>query len=538
MKKIFTKKILSTVTAGVMIMLSGTSIAYAKTHFTQEQLAYMPAVKLIELFKKGETTPSEVLEAQINRVKEYNGEYNVSRRDLVNELDTFNVGKVNAITYDKFDEARKLAKEADARYRNGTARKLEGITVAIKDENEVKGWTVDYATIPMKDNQPCQHDGAMIEKLRDEGAIFVFQTTVPELYISPMTWSRLYGVTRNPWNLHYGVGGSSGGSGAALAAGFCTLATGSDMGGSIRIPASMNGIFGFKPPYGRVATSNNVYETYGPMARTFADMVLMQNVITGPSAKVHSSIRPKLDYPQKYDSLKGQKVAVTYFKNWLKEGLSQESDHSIDVVSAALKKAGAQVVAIELDIDSEHFLPTYFKGLMSTNMYELFKDLNAAQKEDVFCAYTTNLYKKFGTLTPQDQVNADALLVKLHNIIQEEVFGKGCIALVMPTLATPHFPADLESTDDKSKRAELHDGKYAGENLILTPLWNLASRYPVVTVPVELSGKNVPVGVQIVANTYDDLNAFRVAYALSKVIEPLYTDGRFPDFRNSEKGAN
>lgn len=532
MPKFFSRKFLSVFTATALITLfvAGINMVYAKSRYTQVQLAYMPAVQLIELFKKGETTPSEVLEAQIKRVQEYNGAYNVSRRDLVNELDTFNAGKVNAITFDNFAEARIQAKEADERYRKGTARKLEGITVGVKNENEVKGWRVDYATIPQKDKEPCSSDCAMITKLRDEGAIFVFQTTVPELYLSPMTWSRLYGVTRNPWNLYYGVGGSSGGSGAALAAGFCTLATGSDMGGSIRIPSAMNGVYGFKPPFGRVATSNNAYETYGPMARTFADMTLMQNVLSGPSPKVHSSIRPKLEYPQEYAPLQGQKVAVAYFKKWLKGGLSQESDHSIDVVSTALKKAGAQVEIIEFNIESENFLPTYFKGLMSTNMYELFDSLQNAK--DVFSSYVTHLFTKFGTLTPKDQINADALLVKIHNNIQHEVFEKGCIALVMPTLATPHFPADLDATPDKI--APVRGEKFPSEYLMLTPIWNLASRYPVVAMPIELSSKNVPVGVQIVSNTYDDLNAFRVAYALSKIIDPLYMDGRFPDFRNSK----
>lgn len=534
MKKISRRYLLSALTAGVLYVLSSTNVVYAKSNFTQEQLAYMPAVKLIDLFKKGETTPSEVLEAQIKRVKEYNGQYNESRKDLVNELDTFNAGKINAITFDKFDEARKLAKEADKRYKNGTARKLEGITIGVKDENDVTGWSVDCASIPLKDQKPGTTDGVMIEKLRNEGAIFVFQTTVPELYLSSMTWSRLYGVTRNPWNLYYGVGGSSGGSGAALAAGFCTLATGSDMAGSIRIPSAMNGVYGFKPPFGRVATSNNEYESYGPMTRTFDDMVLMQNVIAGPSPEVHSSIRPKLEYPQEYPSIEGQKVAVAYFKDWLKDGLSKESDHAIDTVAAALKKAGAQVEVVELNIESEKFLPTFFKGLMSTNMYEIFGGIEEAKElGDVFSAYVSHLFEKFGgNLSPQDQVNADILLTQLHNNIQSKVFEKGYIALIMPTLATPHFPADLEATPDK--RADIYGGKYQSEYLMLTPIWNLASRYPVVNVPVELSDRNVPVGVQVVGNTFDDLNTFRVVSALSKTLVPLYTEGRLPDFRNAK----
>jgi len=449
-----------------MLFVSGINIVYAKSKFSQEQLAYMPAVTLIELFKKCEITPSEVLEAQIQRVKKYNGEYNVSRRDLVNELDTFNAGKVNAITFDNFAEARTLAKEADERYRKGTARKLEGITVGVKDDVSVKGWRIDAASLPLKDAEPRTADEAMIRKLREEGAIFVFQTTVPEQYLSPMTWSRLYGVSRNPWNLYYGTGGSSGGSGAALAAGFCTLATGSDMGGSVRIPSAMNVVYGFKPPFGRVATTNNAYETYGPMARTFADMVLMQNVIAGPCPEVHSTIRPKLDYPQKYAPIQGQKVAVAYCKNWLQGGLSQESDHAMDATVAALEKAGAQVERIELDVTAESFMPTYFKGLMSSSNYAFFDGLD--KHPELFTSYMRNLEAYAGKLSPQNQVDAEKMLGKLHRDVQQKVFEKGCIALVMPTLATPHFPADLEASPDKA--AVVHGKKCSSNNLLLTPI--------------------------------------------------------------------
>ncbi len=532
MAKTMHRNVFPTIVAGALLAMwtAAGNTVFAQSKFTEEELAYMPAVKLIELFKKGEATPSEVLEAQIKRVKKYNGEYNETRRDLVNELDTFNAGKINAITFDKFAEARKLAKEADESWKKGTARRLEGITVGVKDENEVKGWRVDAASIPLKDAKPAEADGAMIRKLRDEGAIFVFQTTVPEQYLSPMTWSRLYGVSRNPWNLWYGVGGSSGGSGAALAAGFCTLATGSDMGGSIRIPSAMNGLYGFKPPFGRVATSNNAYETLGPMARTFGDMALMQDVIAGPAPEVHSTIRPKLDYPQDYAPIKGQKIAVASFKGWLPEGLDAEAGKSMDTVVEALRKAGAQVEKIELDLSAENFMPAYFKGLMSSSMHVIFDDLD--KNRDKFSSYVKNLETYAGKLTPQDQVNAELLLMKVHQSIQQKVFEKGCIALVMPTLATPRFPADVDATPDKAP--EVNGKKMSSTNLMLTPIWNLASRYPVVAVPVMLSGKNVPIGVQVVGNTYDDLGAFRVSYALSKILPPLYADGRFPDFRNEK----
>ena len=302
--------------------------------FTREELAYMSATVQIELFKAGYISPTDVLEAQISRVKEFNGEYNTARRDLLNELETFNAGKVNAITFDNFAEARKLAKEAGRRYRDGTARRLEGVTVGVKDDCDVRGWRTDSGSLINKDEPAAETDDEFIARLRAEGAIFVFQTTVPEFCSSSMTWSRLYGVTRNPWNLPYGVGGSSGGSGASLAAGFCTLATGSDMGGSIRIPASMNGVYGFKPPFGRIPISTeSPFMGYGPLARTFADMVLMQDVMTGPADGVHCALRPKLDYPTEYAPITGVKVAVAYMEDWLPGGCDA------DVVKARFRGA-------------------------------------------------------------------------------------------------------------------------------------------------------------------------------------------------------
>jgi len=93
------------------------------------------------------------------------------------------------------------------------------------------------------------------------------------------------------------------------------------MGGSIRIPASLCGLYGFKAPFGRVPTSETTFETLGPLARTFDDMVLMQNVITGPHPKVHAALRPKLDYPRTYGGLKGVRIALDYFESWIPEGI-------------------------------------------------------------------------------------------------------------------------------------------------------------------------------------------------------------------------
>ena len=516
---------------GIALVAMGVSANAVTQKFTDEELAYMPATALIELFKAGVVKPSEVLEAQIARVEKLNGACNEKCRDLKDELETFNAGKVNALTFKKYEDARRAAKESDQRYRDGTARKLEGVTVGMKDDFSVKGWTHDSASLILDvigRNEIAAEDDDVAAKLRAAGAIFPFQTTVPEFCISCMTWSRMYGVTRNPWNLFYGVGGSSGGSGAALAAGFCTLATGTDMGGSTRIPSAMNGVYGFKPPFGRVSTCANAYCSCGPMARTFDDMVLMQNVMCGVSKKVYNTFRQKLDYPAAYASIKGAKVAVAYMKGWLDAGLDADVAAAMDRTVAALKRAGAEIVPVDFGWKTSEIGPIYMKGLLATDLYEFI--MVGGQHPELLCAYTTDVFEKVKGLTPEGSVTADYAISDLHAQVQGEVFDKGCIALVMPTLSTAHVPADVDATP--AKKADVNGKPYGGLDFCLTFMWNMMNSYPVVDVPAGVSSRNVPIGIQVVGNTYDDLEAFRVAAALSKVVPQNFRDGRFPDFRN------
>ena len=508
--------------------------AFAGQKFTQDELAYMPATAQIELFKAGVITPTEVLEAQIARVERLNGECNTSHRDLLNELDTFNAGKVNSITFKNFEEARKQAKEAELRYRNGTARALEGVTVGIKDDHDVRGWRRDAGSL-IADKMVGfdlirPDDDDIAARLRAAGAIFVFQTTVPEFCASCMTWTRLYGVTHNPWNLFYGVGGSSGGSGASLAAGFCTLATGTDMGGSTRIPSAMNGLYGFKPPFGRIPCIENTYCSCGPMARTFDDMVLMANVLCGPSKLVQFSLRPKLEYPAAYQSVKGEKIAVAYMKGWLKDGIDADVVAAMDRAVAALKRAGAEIVPVEFSWKSDELTPVYARGLLASDLYTLVTMGNS--NPELMCTYSKEIFAFADGLTPQAAVDSAKAVTAMHQEVQQKVFDQGCIALIMPTLATAHVPADVDATAEK--KADVNGHPYGGLGFCLTFQWNMMSAYPIVDVPAGVSSRNVPIGLQVIGNTYDDLEAFRVSAALSKTLPQNFRDGRFPDFRNAK----
>ena len=166
------------------------------------------------------------------------------------------------------------------------------------------------------------------------------------------THSRLWGVTRNPWNPESGVGGSSGGSGAALASGTATLASGSDIGGSIRHPASFNGVVGFKPPYGRVpqAAPFNL-DTYchcGPIARTVADALLFENVLAGPHPDDIVSLRPKLELPERLDGIEGMRVAYSVdLGDW---PVDADVVANTRAAAEALREAGAIVDEVDVDM--------------------------------------------------------------------------------------------------------------------------------------------------------------------------------------------
>jgi len=197
-----------------------------------DELTYLSATEALAKFRSHEFSPLELLDAVIARSQ--------ATEPLVNAfMDTY------------FDEARHQAAAAGEAYANGTARPLEGLPIAAKDEPRVDGrrWTQGSLLF---ENEIASGTDPITQRVLDAGGIIHAHTTTPEFSMAIVTWTYLHGITRSPWNPAMTSGGSSGGSGASLASGSSLLATGSDIGGSIRIPASMNGVVGFKPPWGRV----------------------------------------------------------------------------------------------------------------------------------------------------------------------------------------------------------------------------------------------------------------------------------------------
>src|SRR3954466_1699069 len=184
------------------------------------------------MVRAGEVSPRELVELHLDRIQRLDPQLNAFRKVFA-------------------EKAMLEAEQAEARVRAGEERPLLGVPIAIKDEVDVAGEINSHGTDAF--TEPASADSEMVRRLREAGAIVVGLTQLPELAICGFTESATYGVTRNPWNLQRSPAGSSGGSGAAVAAGLVPIASAGDGGGSIRLPAASCGLFGLKPSRGRIS---------------------------------------------------------------------------------------------------------------------------------------------------------------------------------------------------------------------------------------------------------------------------------------------
>jgi len=431
-----------------------------------DPLCYASVDELKAMFQAGKASPVDLLKAQIKRI------------ELLNP-------KVNCITYQHFEQAMKEAQESEARYRRGEARPLEGITVALKDDCSRVGWKTTQGSLVFKDAPPATENVAVVDMLEAAGAVMPFQTTVPEFYFFVGASTRAYGTTRTPWNLEYSPGGSSAGSGAALAAGFTTLATGSDMGGSIRLPASQNGVYGYRPTHGRVASGEVTMWTHGPLARRIDDLVHFQNAIVGPSEKSMAAIRPRLDYPAQYPDLAGWRIALDWGAGiaTVTPAMKEAMLKGIEV----LRAAGCVVDEVDCGFSKKDF-NTYAHGLMATSIGVIVGIANG--QRDQLSPYITDLLDQIaGTaIGPRQAEEAEALVARWHLQVQQRVFGKGYRILLMPTIATPLVGADMF----KSKERNVPVMEGSGLGYAMTWPWNLLDRYPIVDVPLGIVRSGCP----------------------------------------------
>ena len=468
-----------------------------------DDLLYLSATEALSRFAKKSLSPVELLDAQIERAEA-------------------TAESINAFTYTHYDEARDAAKASEARWHKGDPIGcLDGLPVAIKDESYIAGKPTSGGSLIMKD-YVAETTSPMNERILKEGANVHARTATPEFSCAGITWTRLWGVTRNPWNPAMTPGGSSGGSAASLALGTSSLATGSDIGGSIRIPASCCGLVGYKPPYGRNPDDPpfnlDFYCHTGPLARTVQDAILLQNVMCGPHPLDISTLYPKLTLPTEYPHIKGWKIALSMDLG----SFILDDDVRKNTLAAAetFRTLGATVDEVDIGWGPEildgcmDYLTHLFGGALSIELQE-YGDL------------MTSYCRKFA----EDSMDSSA-----QQFVQSlEVAGQAYLklgpmleqydCLICPTNALPAVPAEFDPSKDT---VEIGGTEVRPElGWVMTTPFNMMSRCPVISVPSGFAANGIPTGLQIVAPTYRDEIAMQAAMAFETAVGGWFTvDGR------------
>jgi Asp-tRNA(Asn)/Glu-tRNA(Gln) amidotransferase A subunit family amidase len=461
---------------------------------------YLSATEVLGAFRRRELSPVEVLDAVSARADAVEPTVNaLLERDHV-ERDHADV--------------RAQARAAAERYA-GTGpdpRPLEGLPVALKEEQPITGRSLRFGSL-LTEGLVAEATHPLAERVLDAGALVHARTTTPEFSCAAFTHSTLWGVTRNPWNPDFGPGGSSGGSGAALASGTAYLASGSDIGGSIRIPASLCGVVGFKPPYGRVpALPPFNLDTYchdGPMGRTVADVALLQNLIQGRHPVDHVSL-PAVPIPERLGDVRGLRIALaTTLGDFAVE---PEVEANTRAFADALRAAGAVVEEVTVPLSRAQITSAalvHYGSLMGPAMLA-----DGIDPHDERLMPYTREFLRLSTIE-YDTVGlfAGQTIETAVHLALAAVFADHD-ALICPTLGTTGFVAGDDYVDHGITVAGVEVELYVFA--ALTPVFNIASRHPVLNVPSGRAANGVPTGVQVVARTYDDVTAFHVGAAAER----------------------
>jgi aspartyl-tRNA(Asn)/glutamyl-tRNA(Gln) amidotransferase subunit A len=447
-------------------------------------LTRQTAAELGRLYRKGKASPVETMKAVLTRA------------DTVNPL-------INAFRHVDRESALDAARESEKRWARGKPLSaLDGVPVSIKELVRVKGWPASMGS-KLTDKTPVDTDAPAVARLREAGALVFAQTTSSEYGHKGVTDSPLNGVTRNPWNTERTPGGSSGGAGAAVAAGLGPIAIGTDGGGSVRIPSSFNGLVGLKATFGRVpawppSLTGDLANT-GPMARTALDCALMMNVIGRPDARdAYALPEDGTDYARKVDG-KLKKLKVGFVLRF--------GDHPLDIeVAALVTRAARQFEAMGCRVEEVEapfpypdagraFVIHWLSALQ--RLLQLFPESRHGEFDPNLLAGARAGLR----YSLQDVVNAQVTRRELA--IAWNLFFEKYDLLLSPTVAVQPFEVGRNLPDGPEGKANALWSPYTSQ-------FNL-SRHPAASVPCGLGREGLPIGLQIAAGHYKDALVLRAA---------------------------
>ncbi|HJQ58988.1 MAG TPA: amidase [Vineibacter sp.] len=460
-----------------------------------DDLAMMPAHTLVKLFRKGKASPVEATEAALARAERFNP-------------------VLNCMQHVDAEGALKQAKAAERRWAKGKPMgSLDGVPTTIKDMVQTIGMPTRMGSAATNPDGPWATDAPTAARLRESGAVLLGKTTSPEYGWKGVTDSKLFGVTRNPWDIHKTPGGSSGGGTAAEAVGIGNLAVGTDGAGSVRIPCSFSGLFGLKPTFARVPlyppSAQGTLSNAGPMTRNVRDAALMMNVIARPDPRDCYSIPTddKEDYLKGLDKgVKGLRIAYSPDLGFVeKDKIDPEVAQAVAEAAKTFRQLGAKVVEAspKLDgLDPRDIENVHWTGNCSVLVAGFPPEKQALMDPGLLRAAEHGSRQPLATY-----IRAGHQRQNLGVIFN--LFLQDYDLLLTPTMPMPAFEAGRPA-------AWGGDGVDIGWTPF-TLTFNL-TRQPAATIPCGRTRSGLPIGLQIIGPHYADSRVLRAAAAFEETM--------------------
>jgi amidase len=449
--------------------------------------------------------------------------------------------KINAVCVRDFDRGLEAARAADAALARGESKPLLGLPMTVKESYNVAGLPTTWGFPPQKDFRPTE-DALSITRVKDAGGVILGKTNVPMALDDWQSYNDIYGTTNNPYDLGRTPGGSSGGSSAALAAGYGPLSLGSDIGGSLRVPAFHCGVYAHKPTVGLVAPRGHTppplpplpfegeLAVIGPMARSAADLSLLLDVIAGPDP-LEAGVGYRLALPQaRQNALKSFRVLLIDTDRVLPTSVSVHT--AIEQLAGNLGKAG-------LNVSRESPLLPDFAASSQLYMRMLLSFLSASFAPDVIAGARAAAAK----LAPDDKSLAAERLRGIVLSHRQWLFANGgrvrlraqwrelfksFDAVICPIMPTPAYPHD-HSPDQEKRHIDIDGRNYPYVDQLVWPGIATLPGLPATAIPIGLSPEGLPIGVQIVGPWLEDRTPLKLAELIERefggfVPPPMFDD--------------
>jgi amidase len=455
---------------------------------TNEALCDLTAIEMRRLLSAGDVSARELLDAHLKRIERINP-------------------SVNAIVTLVPELAAERAFKADEAFAQGESLGLlHGLPVAHKDLVDTAGVRTTLGSLLFKDRVP-EHDDLIVERQREAGAVMVGKTNTPEFGAGSQTFNEVFGVTSNPYDTSRTCGGSSGGAAVALAARMVPLADGSDLGGSLRNPASFCNVVGFRPSGGRVPTVPNTelwvpMATTGPMARTVSDIALFMQAIAGPHDLAPSSNveSPEIFAGSLERDFRGVKVAWSPDLGGLPVDIAIRT--ALADVPNVLSDLGCEVVEAWPDLSDA---PEIFQTLRAWMFAFKYAPLLETHRELLKDTVIWNAEKGL-SMSMRD--HAEACFKQARMFAQLQRFMSDVEFLACPVTQVPPFSKDIEYIEEiEGVRFDTYIDWMRSCSDITT------TTHPAISVPSAFTADGLPVGVQLVGRSRQDRSVLELAHA-------------------------